>query len=50
MRAEATANVTRAVHEMESIERPPPDILFEPVYASGQPWTLVEQSRERVGD
>jgi pyruvate dehydrogenase E1 component alpha subunit len=45
MRAEATEKVSGAVREMESIERPSSDILFEPVYAGAQPWTLSEHGR-----
>ncbi|MGH2694954.1 MAG: thiamine pyrophosphate-dependent enzyme, partial [Actinomycetota bacterium] len=50
MRTSAAEAVGKAVREMESIARPSPDILFEPVYAAERPWTLVEQSRERISD
>jgi len=31
---------------MEDVDRPGPEILFGPVYASQQPWTLAEQQAE----
>jgi len=46
IRAEAGRKVAAAVAEMEDVDRPGPEILFGPVYASQQPWTLAEQQAE----
>ena len=39
---ESKQRVAAAVKEMEAIEQPGVEILFEPVYASGSPWTFAE--------
>ncbi len=44
--AEAKASMADAVREMEAIEQPGLEILFEHVYAAGQPWTFAEQLEE----
>ena len=46
MRADAMEAVGNGVREMEAVERPSASILFDPVYASGEPWTLAEQRSE----
>jgi TPP-dependent pyruvate/acetoin dehydrogenase alpha subunit len=43
---EVQAVVARAVAEMEAIDHPGRDILFEHVYASGRPWTYGEAMAE----
>jgi len=42
MRAEAKDTIAEAVKEMEAIEQPGLEILFDPVYASGRPWMFEE--------
>ncbi len=42
MRAEVKQVIADAVTEMEAMPHPGPQILFDPVYASGQPWTFNE--------
>ena len=44
--AEAKERIATAVKEMESIEHPDLDILFDTVYASGHPWMFEEGLRE----
>jgi pyruvate dehydrogenase E1 component alpha subunit len=39
---EAKDTIARAVKEMEAIEQPGREILFEHVYAGGRPWTFDE--------
>jgi pyruvate dehydrogenase E1 component alpha subunit len=41
-RAEAKATIAEAVREMEAIEQPGREILFEGVYASGRPYSFEE--------
>jgi pyruvate dehydrogenase E1 component alpha subunit len=43
---EAKDTIATAVRDMESIQQPDRDILFEHVYASGRPWTFHEGLRE----
>ncbi len=40
--AEAKETIATAVKEMEAIEQPDQEILFEHVYATGRPWTFEE--------
>ena len=42
LRAEAKATIAEAVKEMEAIEQPGLEILFDSVYASGRPWMFEE--------
>ena len=42
IREEAKASIAQAVTEMEAIEQPDLNILFDHVYASGRPWTFDE--------
>ena len=42
IRAEAKETIAAAVKEMEAIEQPSEEILFEGVYASGRPWSFDE--------
>ncbi|HEX3327161.1 MAG TPA: thiamine pyrophosphate-dependent dehydrogenase E1 component subunit alpha [Actinomycetota bacterium] len=42
MRDEAKTTMAQAVKEMESIEQPGQEILFDHVYASGYPWSFTE--------
>lgn len=46
IKQEAKESIALAVHEMESIEQPDQDILFQHVYASGRPWTFDEGLEE----
>jgi pyruvate dehydrogenase E1 component alpha subunit len=46
MRDEAKAAMAQAVKEMESIEQPGQEILFDHVYASGYPWSFTEGLEE----
>jgi pyruvate dehydrogenase E1 component alpha subunit len=49
IRDEAKMLIAAAVTEMEAIEQPDEDILFEGIYASGRPWTYdqgLEELRE----
>jgi pyruvate dehydrogenase E1 component alpha subunit len=46
IRAEAKESIAAAVKEMEAIEQPGREILFEHVYASGRPWTFDEGLEE----
>jgi pyruvate dehydrogenase E1 component alpha subunit len=46
IRAEAKEAIAQAVKDLEAIEQPDQSILFEPVYASGQPWTFEEGLQE----
>ena len=39
---EAKQVIAQAVKDMEAVDQPAQDILFEHVYASGQPWTFRE--------
>ena len=39
---EAKEKIAQAVRDMEAIEQPDRDILFEHVYAGGRPWTFDE--------
>ena len=47
MRAEARARIDQAVSDLESVEPPGAEVLFDHVYASGLPWTLRE-GRDRA--
>lgn len=49
MAAEAKETIAGAVTEMESIDQPGLDILFDPVYASGRPWMFDEALDELGG-
>jgi pyruvate dehydrogenase E1 component alpha subunit len=42
IRAEVKEVIAQAVTEMEAIEQPGQEILFDHVYASGRPWTFDE--------
>ncbi|MFN2588269.1 MAG: thiamine pyrophosphate-dependent dehydrogenase E1 component subunit alpha [Actinomycetota bacterium] len=42
IRAEAKETIAEAVREMEAIEHPGQEILFEGVYASGRPYSFAE--------
>ncbi|HEY7875774.1 MAG TPA: thiamine pyrophosphate-dependent enzyme, partial [Actinomycetota bacterium] len=42
IRAEAKETIAASVKEMEAIEQPSEEILFEGVYASGRPWSFDE--------
>ena len=42
IRAEAKASIAESVREMEAIEQPGREILFEGVYASGRPYSFDE--------
>jgi len=42
IRAEAKQTIAAAVTEMEAIEQPGQEILFDHVYASGRPWNFDE--------
>jgi pyruvate dehydrogenase E1 component alpha subunit len=42
IKEEAKASIADAVKEMEAIEQPDLNILFDHVYASGRPWTFDE--------
>jgi pyruvate dehydrogenase E1 component alpha subunit len=42
IRAEAKESIAAAVKEMEAIEQPGEEILFEGVYSSGRPWSFDE--------
>lgn len=42
IKQEAKATIAAAVKEMEAIEQPDREILFEHVYGSGRPWTFEE--------
>jgi pyruvate dehydrogenase E1 component alpha subunit len=46
MRAEAKDAIATAVADMEALAQPDQDILFDPVYASGRPWTYEESLAE----
>ena len=46
IRAEAKTFVADAVAEMEAMEHPGVEILFDQVYASGNPWTFAEGLEE----
>lgn len=46
MRAEAKDAIATAVADMEALAQPDQDILFDPVYASGRPWTFEESLAE----
>lgn len=46
IRAEAKTFVAEAVKEMESMEHPGLEVLFDHVYASGRPWTFEEGLEE----
>ncbi len=46
IRAEARESMATAVKELEAISQPDQSILFEHVYASGQPWTFREGLEE----
>jgi pyruvate dehydrogenase E1 component alpha subunit len=46
IRAEAKAVIAQSVKDMEAIEQPDQSILFDPVYASGWPWTFEEGLEE----
>ena len=43
---EARRTIAQAVSDMEAIEQPDQEILFEHVYASGRPWTFAEGLEE----
>jgi pyruvate dehydrogenase E1 component alpha subunit len=42
IRAEAKATIAAAVKEMEAIEQPSQEILFDGIYATGRPWSFDE--------
>ncbi|HZA41988.1 MAG TPA: thiamine pyrophosphate-dependent dehydrogenase E1 component subunit alpha [Actinomycetota bacterium] len=42
IQVEARTSIAKAVTEMEDIEQPGQEILFEHVYAAGRPWTFDE--------
>jgi pyruvate dehydrogenase E1 component alpha subunit len=42
IKAEAKETIAAAVKEMEAIEQPSQEILFDHVYASGRPWSFDE--------
>jgi TPP-dependent pyruvate/acetoin dehydrogenase alpha subunit len=42
IRQEAKDTIAQSVKDMEAIEQPGQEILFEGVYASGKPWTFEE--------
>jgi pyruvate dehydrogenase E1 component alpha subunit len=46
MRAEARDAIAAAVADMEALAQPDREILFDPVYASGRPWTHEEALAE----
>ena len=46
IRAEAKATIAEAVTEMEAMEQPGQEILFDHVYASGRPWSFDEGLEE----
>ena len=46
IKQESKEAIAAAVREMEAIEQPDLDILFEHVYASGRPWTFDEGLEE----
>lgn len=46
IKQEAKESIAAAVREMEAIEQPDLDILFQHVYASGRPWTFDEGLEE----
>ena len=46
IREEAKASIAAAVKEMEAIEHPGQEILFDHVYASGRPWSFDEGLEE----
>jgi pyruvate dehydrogenase E1 component alpha subunit len=49
IKQEAKETIASSVKEMEAIEQPGREILFEHVYASGRPWTFDESLRELTG-
>ena len=46
IKQEAKESIAASVRDMESIEQPDQEILFEHVYASGRPWTFREGLEE----
>jgi pyruvate dehydrogenase E1 component alpha subunit len=46
IRQEAKQTIADAVKELESIEQPGQEILFDYVYGSGKPWTFAEGLEE----
>ena len=46
IRDEAKQAIAQAVTEMEAIDQPDQEILFDHVYASGKPWTFAEGLEE----
>lgn len=46
LRSEAKETIAEAVREMEAIEQPGLESLFDPVYASGRPWMFEESLEE----
>jgi len=49
IQVEARTSIAKAVTEMEDIEQPGQEILFEHVYASGRPWNFDEGLAELRG-
>lgn len=46
MKAEAKEEIAAAVKEMEAMEQPGVEVLFDEVYASGRPWSFDEGVEE----
>lgn len=46
IRQEAKDMVAEGVRGLESMDLPGPEVMFDPVYASGRPWTYEEQLEE----
>jgi pyruvate dehydrogenase E1 component alpha subunit len=46
IRDEAKESIAQAVRDMEAIDQPDQEILFEGIYASGRPWTYDEGLQE----
>jgi pyruvate dehydrogenase E1 component alpha subunit len=49
IRAQAAEIVAEAVTEMEAVERPGAEVLFDYVYRSGRPWTLEQGAADLAG-
>jgi pyruvate dehydrogenase E1 component alpha subunit len=46
LRSEAKEHISAAVRDMEAIQQPDQNILFDGIYASGRPWTFEEALQE----
>ena len=46
LRSEAKEHISAAVRDMEAIQQPDQNILFDGIYASGRPWTFGEALQE----